>query len=99
MSSIVVVRYQTKPEYAEENQRLVQDVYAELAASDPGGLRYMTFRLADGVTFVHVAITSAGVNPLPSTTAFAEFQREISERLEAPPEVADAVLVGSYGDG
>lgn len=36
-----------------------------MAADDPGGLRYATFRLADGVTFVHIAITEGKDNPCP----------------------------------
>ena len=48
--SEVVVRYKVKPERVAENERLIERVYAELAESDPGGLRYATFRLEDGVT-------------------------------------------------
>ena len=36
MSKSLVVRYRTKPECAEENARLIRDVFAELAA-DPTG--------------------------------------------------------------
>ena len=46
--SVVVVRYRTRPERADENQALVEKVFAELAASRPDGLRYATFRLAVG---------------------------------------------------
>ena len=35
-----LIRYKTKPESADENQRLVEKVYEELAARDPGGVRY-----------------------------------------------------------
>jgi len=96
MSKTVIVRYQTRPDAADENQRLVQQVFAQLAEDDPGGLRYATFRLADGVTFVHVATVEGDVNPLSKVSAFAEFQREIGDRVEAPPQAADATLVGSY---
>ena len=47
----VVVRYETKPERADENQRLVEKVYAELAERGPDNFRYITFRLEDGVSF------------------------------------------------
>jgi hypothetical protein len=97
MSKTVIVRYRTRPEAAEENQRLVERVFAELAADDPGGLRYATFRLADGVTFVHVATVEGESNPLSRTAAFAEFQRDIGARCVEPPVVTDAALVGSYG--
>ena len=95
---MVVVRYRTKPEAAEENQRLVERVFSELNAEEPGGLRYATFRLADGVTFVHVASIEAedGVHPLSQSAAFAAFQQGIGERCDEPPMPQDATLVGSY---
>lgn len=93
----VVVRYRTKPEFADENQRLVAAVFAELASADPGGVRYVTFRLEDG-TFVHVADVEAEPNPLGSIPAFAEFQKDIAERCEPGegPNPQGATLVGSY---
>ncbi|WP_412537948.1 hypothetical protein R8Z50_18995 [Longispora sp. K20-0274] len=87
-----VIRYQTTPEAADENQRLVENVFAELAATAPAGLRYSTFRLADGVTFVHV-VDGEGVTDL---AAFQEFQRTLGERLAVGPNREDATLVGSY---
>ena len=96
MSRTVVVRYKTRADAADENQRLVEQVFAQLAAEDPGGLRYATFRLADGVTFVHIAVAEGEVNPLSQSAAFAEFQREISARCVEPPAPAEATLVGSY---
>lgn len=94
----VVVRYRTKPEKADENQRLVENVFAELSASEPGGVRYATFRLADGVSFVHIASieTEDGSNPLGEVAAFGEFQREIGARCDEPPAAQDATVVGSY---
>jgi hypothetical protein len=99
--SVVVVRYRTRPERADENQALVEQVFAELAATQPTGLRYATFRLADGESFVHVAevTTPDGANPLAGIAAFGEFQREIPDRMVEGPDVADATVVGSYGFG
>lgn len=97
--SVVVVRYETRPERAEENAALVRKVFAELAATRPDGLRYATFRLADGVSFVHVAevTTDDGDNPLGRIAAFGEFQREIPDRTVEGPVVAEATVVGAYG--
>jgi len=97
MNRTVVVQYQVHPAAAEENQRLVEEVYAELAAKDPGGLRYATYRLADGVTFVHVATVDADENPLNATAAFARFQEGLAERCAQPPAASQATVVGSYG--
>jgi hypothetical protein len=95
---VTVVRYTTKPDRADENQALIEKVFAELAAERPVGLRYMTFRLADGVTFVHVASveTDDGANPLTTTPAFGAFAREVADRCEVGPLAMEATVVGSY---
>jgi hypothetical protein len=96
-----VVRYRTKPDRAEENVALIEKVFAELDASRPVGLRYANFRLADGVSFVHVAEvdTADGSNPLTKTAAFQEFLRDIADRCEEGPVASEATLVGSYRFG
>jgi hypothetical protein len=93
-----VVRYTTRPDRADENQALIEEVYAELTSTAPPGLRYMTFRLDDGVSFVHVASieTEDGSNPLGTTAAFAAFQRDLGDRCVAPPAVTGATLVGAH---
>lgn len=97
MSTVKVIRYRTKPECADENAELVRDVFAELASSRPDGFRYITLRLEDGVSFVHVAAIEAGANPLESSAAFTRFQSEIASRCEDGPVAVDAGVVGSYG--
>ncbi|MDH3707255.1 MAG: hypothetical protein OES57_14400 [Acidimicrobiia bacterium] len=96
--STVVVRYRTQADRADENQALVEAVFAELAATDPGGVRYVTFRLADD-TFVHIADVQADPNPLGSTEAFAAFQADLVDRCVdgEGPNPQEAQLVGSYG--
>lgn len=96
MSSTVVVRYRTTPEAADENARLVAAVYAALAKTDPGLLRYITYRLADGVTFVHVSQRDTDANPLADLPEFAEFQRNLAQRCVEMPQPSEATVVGSY---
>src|SRR5688500_15538724 len=50
----VMVRYKVKPDQAARNEELVRRVYDELHQTTPSGLRYATFVLEDGVTFVHI---------------------------------------------
>ena len=97
MSVTKVIRYTANAQSAEENERLVRGVFAELAQEGGEGLRYAVFRLDDGVSFVHVAVFEGDVNPLSSSTAFAEFQSGIGERCAEGPVAADASLIGSYG--
>jgi hypothetical protein len=93
----VVVQYRTKPERADENGALVEKVFAQLNTEKPDGFHYATFRLADGVTFVHVAsVEGDGINPLSTSSAFAEFQRAIDDRVNDGPHPSAATLVGSY---
>jgi hypothetical protein len=96
MGRTVVVRYKTSAEAAQENQHRVEQVFAELAANDPGGLRYATFRLADQVTFVHIAVLDADDNPLSRSAAFAAFQEGLADRCVEPPAPSEATIVGSY---
>lgn len=96
--ALTLVRYQTKANRADENQALVEDVFAELGSARPAGLRYVTLRLDDGVSFIHVASIDRvdGANPLTTTPAFGVFQQEIADRCEVGPLVTAATIVGSY---
>ena len=80
----VLVRYKVKPQFAADNQQYVEKVFEELRSSSPHGLRYATFKLSDGVSFVHIASieTENGDNPLAQTQAFQNFQAGIKERCE-----------------
>ena len=50
----LIVRYKVKPNRADENQKYIQKVFEELHRTSPSGLRYVSFRLSDGVSFVHI---------------------------------------------
>ena len=94
----VIVRYKVRPDRAAENVELVRAVYDELERTKPAGLRYATFQLDDGVSFVHVAVneTDSARSPLTRVAAFQEFQREIAERCEQQPQVTEVREVGAY---
>jgi hypothetical protein len=94
-----LVRYRVRPDRADENAALVRAVYAELAEGGPPGFRYATFRLEDGVSFLHIAFVADGAAaPLAELAAFRRFQAAIAERCEDPPVVTPlGEPVGSYG--
>jgi hypothetical protein len=91
-----MVRYKLKPDQVARNEELVRAVYAELDTTDPGGLRYATFKLEDGVSFAHIAETEDGANPLADVKAFMEFQKDIGARCDEPPVVTEMEPIGSY---
>jgi hypothetical protein len=94
----VMVRYKVKPDRVEENEALVRAVYEELAAAQPDGLRYATFKLGDGVSFVHVASveTEDGQNPLSQVDAFRRFTADVADRCEEQPVTTELSEIGSY---
>lgn len=94
----LVVQYRTKPECADENQRLVERVFAELDAVDATGFGYVSLRLADGVSFVHVVVEEDGPGSvsLADLPAFAEFQAGIAERCDQQPVAVAATVVGAH---
>jgi hypothetical protein len=94
----VIVRYKVKPERVEENEELVRAVYEEIHRTEPAGLRYATFKLDDGVSFVHLAADESenGDSPLSKVKAFQEFQKDIEDRTDEGPVVTELDLIGSF---
>ncbi len=94
----VLVRYTVRSGQGARNEELVRRVYEELHRAAPAGLRYATFALEDGVSFVHIASveTRDGRNPLEEVAAFRAFLAGIGERCEAPPAQASLREIGSY---
>lgn len=91
----MIVRYKTRPEKAAENERLIQNVFLELGARSPAGLRYAALRLPDDI-FIHVVEREDGTDPLRELNAFQAFLSGIRERCLEPPQAGDAVIVGNY---
>jgi hypothetical protein len=92
-----MVRYKVQADRADENVALVQAVYAQLAEERPEGLHYATFRLPDGVSFMHLVVeTDQPGAILGEVAAFKAFSNDIANRCEEPPVVTELTLVGSY---
>ena len=98
MMATTVVRYQAKPDRADENQQLIEAVFAELAEREPNGFTYKVFRLEDAVTFVHVAIEHDIEDPdsLTAMPAFQAFVADIASRCDVQPVAMRATIVGGY---
>src|SRR5207253_4104904 len=99
MEKRLVTRYAMRSaDAANENQRRVEAVFDELAASTPDNVSYIVLRLADD-SFVHVSFHNHGddeLNPITSTAAFAHFQQDHADRREGSVDQQTATLVGAY---
>jgi hypothetical protein len=95
---IVKVIYTTKAEYAEQNQKNIKNVMADLQKSNHPGINYNACLGSDGKTFTHTAFFKSDedqklLNELPS---FKHFQEQLkSGGLEVPPKQELLTLVGT----
>jgi hypothetical protein len=92
-----VIRYQTKPEATQHNTELIENVFRELEAAAPDGVRYLALRTADG-TFIHFfAYEHEGDDDaITGLPAFAAFVAGGAERRTGPPDRADVTVIGDY---
>lgn len=96
----VIVRYKTHESHANTNEALVRAVFDELRKHSPRGLRYATYRLADGVSFMHIAtLETEQPNPLTALPAFKAFQAQLKERCSEAPAVTEVTAIDSYVAG
>ena len=94
----VMVRYKVKADRAAENENYISRVFEALKRDNPPGLHYASFKLDDGVSFVHIASFEAvdGGSPLGKVAAFKAFTAEIKDRCKEPPVAVDLQEIGSY---
>ena len=94
-----MVSYKLKADRVAENERLAEAVFEALKEARPSGLRYATFRLEDGVSFVHIVSheEADGGNALTALPAFKAFAAEVKDRCEEPPVRVELKMIGAYG--
>ena len=94
----LMVRYKVKADRAAENESYINKVFEQLKSESPSGVRYASFKLDDGVSFVHIVSleTSDGSNPLGELSAFKAFTADIKDRCDEPPAASELTEVGSY---
>ena len=93
-----MVRYRVKADQAQQNIEYIKNVFLALRKKEPAGLRYASFVMEDGVSFVHLASieTQDGSNPLPTFDEFKAFSQDIRDRCDEPPVVSPLDTIGSY---
>lgn len=94
----LIVRYKVKEDKAQENVEYIQNIFRALEEAKPEGLRYVSFKLEDGLSFVHIASieTADGENPLLALEEFKAFTKDIADRCDEPPVATPVETLGSY---
>ena len=94
-----MVRYKVKADRAAENEGYIDRVFEQLEREKPSGLRYASFKLEDGVSFVHIVSHEAadGRNTLAELSAFKAFVAGVRDRCQEPPTTVELNEIGSYG--
>jgi hypothetical protein len=93
-----MVRYKIKADRVAENERYVAAVFEELRRNQTPGLRYASFKLTDGLSFVHIVSHESpdNTNRLIELPAFKAFASTIEERCDELPVTVDLAEVASY---
>lgn len=94
----LMVRYKVRPEEAAANEQAIEAVFAQLWERSLPGVRYASFKLEDGVSFVHIFTGEAEGDreALRELPAFKAFAAGVRDRCDEQPVVTQLNEVGSY---
>ena len=95
---IVRVQYTAKAEYTEKNKENIRKVMSDLREINNPGLKYGTYILDDGKTFMHFTHfeNDEAHKVLMELESFKTFQAELrASGPEVPPKSEQLSLVGS----
>lgn len=94
----VIVRYKVKPDRAEENERYIAAVFEQLKRDRLPQVHYASFKLDDGVSFVHIASfeTEDSNRALRELPTFKTYLDGISDRCDEQPVISTMREVGAY---
>jgi quinol monooxygenase YgiN len=95
--NVMMIQAKLKAESVSDVEAAADKMFAAVKAAQPGGVKYASLRLADGVSAVALlALDDPDDNQLQAIPEFREFQEQLPEWLAGPPIVEPLTLVGSY---
>jgi quinol monooxygenase YgiN len=95
--NVMMIQAKLKAESVSDVEAAADKMFAAVKAAQPGGVKYASLRLADGVSAVALlALDDPEDNQLQAIPEFREFQEQLPEWLAEPPIVEPLTLVGSY---
>ncbi len=99
MPRLTMVRYTTRPEASDENERLSRRVFEQARANAPQDVAYALFRSGDEFIHLFANLTEDSSDSITETPSFHAFQADILARCVVPPQATrlSVDLVDSYG--
>jgi quinol monooxygenase YgiN len=95
--SVMMIRAKLKAESVSDVEAAAEKMFSAIDAARPGGVKYASMRLADGVSaVVFLALEDPADNQLEAIPEFREFQEQLPEWLAEPPIVEPLTVIGSY---
>ena len=94
---ITRVQYTVKPDFVEQNKKNIEAVMSELRALSNTDLKYASYVLDDGKTFMHLVHDKSndGGHLPTSLESFKHFQSQLQGHFEVPPKAETLELVDS----
>ncbi len=98
---IIRIQYTVSPAFAEANKKNIIKVMDELKSINHPGIRYSSYVLDDGKTFMHFVVfqDEEASKVIGNFESFKHFQAELmASNPEIPPKFENLTLVGSSYD-
>jgi quinol monooxygenase YgiN len=95
--SVTMIRAKVKPENIADIEASVKAMFAAIEQAKPQGIRYSSYRLPDGTSYLILLELDEGIdNPLPGMPAFRSFQENLKGWLAEPPATEPLTTLGAY---
>ena len=95
--NVMMIRAKVKAENVPDIEAAAEKMFGAINAVQPGGVKYASTRLADGVSVVALLVLDDPAdNPLQAIPEFRQFQEHLPEWLAEPPTVEPLTVIGSY---
>lgn len=91
-----MISYRVRAGCVTEHRRLLADVFAELDALQPDGLRYAVHVLDDGCSYVDIVEGPDIPTALAALPAFQRYRAGLEERCETPISMSELTVVHSH---
>jgi len=96
----VLVRYQVKPENAEENEKDIRKLIKSIKKYSLDGFKYVTFKGNENFEFIHIVLINdlENWNKCLNSIEFLEFKKRASSRYIKPYtiELLSAIETSQY---